>query len=150
MNTLAVRYCQLHQIRPEYFTRHLLLRSLYPRARWLHLILERIPNYFVPDRELIEAVGRLEDVADFGAEVAEFHYHPANLGRLRRDWHLRVSVTRLQRIVEATLQGETAAVESRPPFARDAWDSADGPQEHAWGLLSLFRHGRHDSRHRHA
>ena len=117
MKTLAALYCEQRRVRPADFSRHVLRRCLYPGARMFSLPLSLLPDYFAADLELIEATGRLTRATGFPAEVAEYHYHPANLGRLRRDWRLRLSVTRLQQIVDELLPDEVPTTDSLAPFA---------------------------------
>jgi hypothetical protein len=120
MKTLAELYCERHGARLDGFERLVLQRCLHPQARllrWLLVLLRA--DYFAADRELIAAAGRLTRAARFPAEVAEYHYHPANSGRLRREWKLRLSVGRLQQLVLDTFAEETAAVESLTPFDPD-------------------------------
>ena len=119
MKTLAALYCEQRHVRPEDFSRHVLRRCLYPWARRLSFLLSLRGDYFAADRELIEATGRLTRAVGFPAEVAEYHYHPANLGRLRREWKLRLSVTRLQQVVDETLPEQSVAAESLAPFEHD-------------------------------
>ncbi len=116
MKTLAALYCERRRVRPEDFERRVLDDCLYPWARRLRLLLALRRDYFEADLELIRATGRLASTAGFSAEVAEFHYHPANSGRLRREWKLRLSVTRLQQLVLATLPGCRPTTESIAPF----------------------------------
>ena len=122
MKTLAALYCEQRHVRPENFERHVLDVSFYPWARRLRHFLSLCPGYFEPDLELIRAVGQLTSTAGFSAEVAEYQYHPGNSGRLRREWKLRVSVTRLQDLMFATLPVPGTTVHSMTPF--DAADNA--------------------------
>ena len=119
MKTLAALYCERRHVRPEDFSHHVLLHCLYPWARRLRSLLALRPGYFEADLELIEATGRLTRAAGFPAEVAEYHYHAANLGRLRREWRLRLSVTRLQQIVDEIFQEQLAPAHSLAPFEHD-------------------------------
>jgi hypothetical protein len=121
MKTLAEFYCEHHRVPSEQFESHLLQRCLYPRARWLKSVLNALDaDYFAPDLELIRATGRLTRPGGFAAEVAEYNYDSGNSGRLRREWKLRLSVTRLRAIVLDLLGEETIATESMAPFALPA------------------------------
>lgn len=116
--TLAESYCESHRVPSALFEQTVLSRCLYPPARLLRTVLLLLnADYFEPDLELIRSAGRLTRVGGLATEVAEFNYHPANSGRLRREWKLRLSVTRLQRLVSATLQAESAGGGSMAPFA---------------------------------
>ena len=123
MKTLAALYCEQRHVRPEDFERHVLNVCLYPWARRLRYLLSLRTGYFDSDLELIRAVGLLTGTAGFAAEVAEYQYHPANSGRLRREWKLRASVARLQDLMFAMLPARGATVESMAPF--DPAENAD-------------------------
>ncbi len=115
--TLAESFCAHHRVPSELFESAILHRCLYPQARLLkHVLLLLNADYFEADLELIRAAGQLTRASGFAAEVAEYNYHAANSGRLRREWKLRLSVTRLRELVLATLGAEAETVESLPPF----------------------------------
>lgn len=116
--TLAESFCDRHGVPTEQFEQAVLTRCLYPQARMLRNILVLLnSDYFEPDLELIHAAGQLTRPNGFAAEVAEYNYHPANSGRLRREWKLRLSVTRLRELMLDTLPVETTNSESMAPFA---------------------------------
>ena len=118
MKTLAELYCERHRLPSTQFEHAVLRRCLYPQARWLKNLLTFIDaRYFEPDLELIRAIGGLTRVNGFAAEVADYNYHAANSGRLRREWKLRLSVTRLRALVLGTVGEATSAGESLAPFA---------------------------------
>ncbi len=118
MKTLAEFYCDRYSVPSEQFERHLLQRCLYPQARMFRNLLTTInPDFFQPDIALIRATGRLTRSAGFAAEVSEYQYDSDNAGRLRREWKLRLSVTRLRAFVIEALGEEPAYAESTSPFA---------------------------------
>lgn len=128
MKTLAELYCDRHRVPPARFERHLLNTCLYPQARWFKLLFSLFrPDYFEPDLELIRATGQLTRPKGFAAEVSEYNYHADNAGRLRREWKLRLSVTRLRAVVIDVLGEEPATTESLAPFATDSTASATEP-----------------------
>ena len=116
--TLAESFCGRHGVPTEQFAQAVLTRCLYPQARLLKNPLLLVnADYFEADLELIHQVGQLTHADDLAAEVAEYNYHPANAGRLRREWKLRLSVTRLRKLVEETFEVEAARAGSMAPFA---------------------------------
>lgn len=116
--TLAESFCGRHGVPTEQFSQAVLTRCLYPQARLLKNPLLLVnADYFEPDLELIHQIGQLTHADDLAAEIAEYNYHPANAGRLRREWKLRLSVTRLQKLVEETFEVEAARAGSMAPFA---------------------------------
>lgn len=128
MKTLAELYCERHGVASEHFERHLLQHCLYPQARWLKNFLTTFnADYFEPDLELIHATAQLTRSRGFAAEVADYNYHSANSGRLRREWKLRLSVTRLRAVVLELLGDELVSTESMSPFAFERASPADEP-----------------------
>lgn len=117
--TLAESFCEKYRVPATRFEQAMLSRCLYPPARLLQTLLRAIDtDYFEPDLELIRATGQLTRANGLAAEVAEFNYHPANSGRLRREWKLRLSVTRLQQLVLDTFEADAVGGESMAPFPR--------------------------------
>jgi hypothetical protein len=116
--TLAELFCARHGVPTENFEQAVLTRCLYPQARMFRNLLVLIDeDFFAPDLELIRATGQLNRSSGFAAEVAEYNYHAGNSGRLRREWKLRLSVTRLRALVLATLGEEESYADSMAPFA---------------------------------
>ena len=116
--TLAELFCARHGVPTENFEQAVLTRCLYPQARVLrNLLVLTDAEYFEPDLELIRATGQLTRASGFAAEVSEYNYHAGNSGRLRREWKLRLSVTRLRALVLDTLGAEESHAESMAPFA---------------------------------
>ena len=129
--TLAESFCERHGVPTEQFEQAVLIRCLYPQARMLRNVLLLLnADYFEPDLELIHAAGQLTRPNGFAAEVAEYNYHPANSGRLRREWKLRLSVTRLRELMLHTLAIDAASSESMAPFATVS--SAPPADQPAW------------------
>jgi hypothetical protein len=97
--TFAEKFCARHNLAPEKYDEAVLNRALYPVARWLRPVLVLKANYFAADREFIRGVRRLTRSGNFDSEAQDFLYHPNNRGFLRRGLKLRVSVSRLSRLV---------------------------------------------------
>ena len=110
MKTLAALCCEQRPVRPDDFERHVLDSCFYPWTHRLRFFPSVCLACIEAGLELILAGGRLTSTAEFLAEVAEFQDHPANSGRPRREWKLRVSVTRLQDLAFATLPVQGATV----------------------------------------
>lgn len=101
--TFSDLFCAQHGVRAEDFARVLVERSLHPQARALRRLLELMPgDYFGPDLELVRNIGRLTSAGDFTWEVSDFHAHPSNRRTLRRKLKVRLSISRLRRIVLRT------------------------------------------------
>ena len=77
-------------------------------------------DYFEADYSIIHSTGRLYRVRDFAQEVTDYNFHPANRGLLRRLFRIRLSTTKLRRLLKDTLRNETAS-----PFGQ-ALDQASG------------------------
>ncbi|HEY1849195.1 MAG TPA: hypothetical protein VGG37_08305 [Opitutaceae bacterium] len=67
-------------------------------------------GYFASDLDFIAGVGRIRRLRELDLEAHAFIMDPRNRGFLRTSLKLRVSVSRLQRLVRLTLRG------SRQPF----------------------------------
>jgi hypothetical protein len=106
--TFAEAYCLHHKIPADRFATVVLARSLYPHARLLApLLREMNSDHFAADLDLVRGAGLLRRVRDFSNEAAEFAYHPANRGDLRRLLRLRISTQRLRHLMQETLHGTT-------------------------------------------
>lgn len=101
--TFADIYCEKHGLaRPRYHA-HVFQRSLFPHARLLAPIIRCFRRlHFLADHEFVEDVGYITCVADFSLPLGNFIEHPANRGRLRRRFGLRVSARRLLQLVRET------------------------------------------------
>lgn len=109
--TFSEMYCARHGVDAAEYERRMFRDGLYPHARWiLGLLLLAGPDYFAPDREFIRAVGQLRSRRLLHGEIGEFHTHPRNRGFWRITLRLRVSTTRVRRLIEANWQGP----DSRP------------------------------------
>lgn len=103
MVTFAEKFCRDHALAPEKFEAELLRRTLYPTARWLRPLLALNRRYFDADRDFVRSIGRIRRMSDFGLEAMDYVDHPENRGLLRDGLRLRVSVRRMQAIVQRTL-----------------------------------------------
>lgn len=106
--TFAELFCAQHGVPRADFERVLVERSLHPQARALRRLLQLMPgDYFGPDLALARNVGQLTRAADFAWEVSDFHAHPANRRTLRRQLKVRLSISRLRRMVNRTFAVHT-------------------------------------------
>ncbi len=102
--TFAESFCAQNQIPREQFARAVFDRVLYRRARMVRWLLPILwSGYFAADFDLIYSVEGLKRMRDFAPEVERFNEHPANRGRLRRTFCLRVSTNRLRTLIRETL-----------------------------------------------
>lgn len=114
--TFAELYCEQHDLAREDFDKVVLHDSLYPTARLLQPFLTLLrPSFFSADLDLVRGTALLRRSRDFSAEIADFFYHPENRSVLRRVFKLRVSVSRLRRILYSTLEHPVARGKSPPP-----------------------------------
>lgn len=95
------RYCASHGVPHDQFEQHLLLRTLYPHARFLLPLLRLIPDYFSADTEFLRSIGALRRRRDFVSEAGEYIASWQNRGVLRRWFLLRVSAERTRKLVDA-------------------------------------------------
>lgn len=104
MKTFRERYCERRGIATERFERELVYRSLHRWALPFYWLLGMNHEYTSPDYDLVRGVGDLRQWREFRGEAVEYHYHPYNRGFLRTVLRLRVSVQRLQRVLERELR----------------------------------------------
>lgn len=122
--TFSVLYCEKHGITQEQFAKSLLVKTLYPHARFLRLFIRLArPRHFASDIEFVQNVAPLRRYREFFVEADAFSYHPENRGFLRAVLNLRVSSRRMRRIVRETLHPEADLAErpedaSQVPFQR--------------------------------
>jgi hypothetical protein len=113
LKTFRELYCERHGVAYDRFERALIWRCLHWPARPLYWLLWLNRDYYSADFEFIRGVGDLRNRRDFRNEAAEFHYHPANRGFLRKILRMRVSSQRLQSVFER----EFSSSQSTPPMA---------------------------------
>ena len=102
--TFSEIYCAQHGIPADQFSRAVFKEILYRRAVPLVGALRFLKrNYFSADFDLIYAVEGLRRLHDFHNEARRFNEHPANRGWLRRGLRLRISTSRLKRLIKTTL-----------------------------------------------
>lgn len=112
MQSFADSYCARNNLPAEKFEEAVFVRCLYFQARMVWRLFNWFDaNYFAADRDFVRSVGQLKRMRDFGSEVSEFAYHPANRGFLRRGLRFRLSSAKLRALVESYLHG----VDSTPP-----------------------------------
>lgn len=107
---LRAIYCSRRELPPEQFETAVFHYGLYPHARLLRWFLGR--QYFTADMEFIRAVAKLRSRRDFSVEATEFHQHPDNRSFLRRVLRLRVSASRIRRLLDEEFEIERTT----PPF----------------------------------
>lgn len=103
--TFKQRFIEKSGGRPEDFTRDVLRRALPLHARLL-LPAARIfdPAVLAADYDLISDVAQLTSRREFSDSVSTRRFHPANHGFLRKVVGVRVSITRLHRLVYDTMR----------------------------------------------
>jgi hypothetical protein len=103
---LAEVFCAQHGVAPERCQHEIFHRTLYPWARLVAPLLNFLnPKHFVPDYEFVQGTARLRSREKLTDEIAYFGGHPGNEGFLRQVLRLRISVRRMERLVEATFNG---------------------------------------------
>lgn len=98
-------FCNQNYLPAEGYVRIVFYRALYPHTRLVSWVLPFfVSNYFQADLDLIHGVARLRRSHEFEIEVIHFVEHWDNFGFLRRYLRLRVSVGRLQTLIQETLE----------------------------------------------
>jgi len=98
------RYLEKHGLTAADYERHLLARALYPHARLLRPLVHLLrPDHFAADLDLLRDVALIRRSRDLAHELNAFSHHPGNVGGLRRFFRVRISTSRLGRIVRETL-----------------------------------------------
>jgi hypothetical protein len=104
VNTFRELYCAACRCRPEDFGRRLFWRCLHRSAVPLApALLVANPEFFAPDRELIDAVGRASTLKEVSEEARCFALDARNREWWRRRAHVRVSTHRLQALARVFL-----------------------------------------------
>ena len=102
--TFAEWYCAKNGLAPEKFLETVLKRSLYPQARLLRPILSLTSRHYIADRDFVIGVGGIKRMREFDQEALAYVQDPNNRGFLRKGLRLRVSVSRMQHLVRATMR----------------------------------------------
>lgn len=115
--TFAELFCEVEGLDLGDYREAVLDRTLYMRARMLRPLLKSEMHYFSADYEFVEGVGQIRSRDQLEAEIRSYLDHPANTGFRRRHLKLRVSIRRMQDLVNATLRepGPSAAPPATPP-----------------------------------
>lgn len=94
----------------EHFTRDVLWRTLPIHARIL-LPFARIfdPAILAADYDLIEDIGLLSSRREFSDSASSRRFHPANHGFLRKAVRIRVSISKLHRLVYNVMRPAVAS-----------------------------------------
>lgn len=119
LKTLRELYLEHWRIPPDQFEQDLLLRVLYPHARWLWHLMPAAPRRFYFDLDLVfvRSIGQLRSRRDFRNECSEFMRGPSNRKFARKALRLRVSGHRTRQIVD-DLFGASETVPPLPPASR--------------------------------
>jgi hypothetical protein len=108
------KYCERFGVEAGNYDRALLRHTLFPHARCVLGVIERVaPTFFAADRALVAEVGRATERRDFYFAIDEFREHPANRRFLRRVLGLRISATRCENVFYA-IWNSPANIPSRP------------------------------------
>ena len=128
----AEKCCAHFGVPRERYVAVLLEHTLYPHARWLRpMLLIFAPDFFAADRDFLFGVGQLWRRRDFQVEVQDFHHHPANRGFLRQGLRLRISVGRVQELVNATLADSPRDANALPELQNFHSTPANAPKPSA-------------------
>jgi CheY-like chemotaxis protein len=103
--TFAELFCARFGVKPENFSKAVLRRTLYPRARLVAPLLRLFfRDYFEADHDFIAGTGRLRDLGQMAAEIRHYQRHMLNHGYLRQGLRLRVSAFRMTRLVNEIME----------------------------------------------
>jgi hypothetical protein len=102
--TFAARFCAHQGIPFDQFQEVLLQRTLHRSALQVRTLLNLKRNFFAPDREFIESVGRASNMRELEAVINDFSDSRTNDGLLRGTLKMRVSARKLRRIARQYLQ----------------------------------------------
>jgi len=103
---LAELFCARHGVAPASCQNEIFRRTLYPRARLLAPLLTFLnPKHFDSDFEFIQGVAQLRSREKLADEIDYFCGHPRNQGFWREVLSLRISIRRMEKLVEATFNG---------------------------------------------
>jgi hypothetical protein len=114
MKTFRERYSAAHACRSDEFVTRVVRLCLHRRARFMApFIVLLSPNYFAPDRELIEAVSSSRSFRDLNDEIRDFTLDERNRSWWRGRLRFRLSTHRLRSLVRKYFR-DAAPVPSAP------------------------------------
>ena len=91
-DTLESLYCAAHKCQPGYFRRQAFWHCLYwhtiPFFPFLKIVKR---GYFIPDQELVSAIGSASTMAQVWDEIRHYFSDPKNQGWLRKRANFRIS-----------------------------------------------------------
>lgn len=125
--SFAARFCMHRGIKLEEFEGALFQRALYPGARWLRPLLEKLPDFFSADRMFIAMVGRAKTMRDVESAMVDFADNRGRFRFLRKRLKLRVSASTVwmltNRLLKEAPPPAPMLLNSRPPFSSqvEAW-----------------------------
>ena len=134
--TFAELYCEERGLSIDDYPKAVLKAGLYLHARPLAVLINLVHrDYFSPDRDFIEDVGRLRHYHDFIGCGLDFSHHPENRGFLRSALRIRVSTEKMRQLVKSHLKVKGTAHPAPEdkgtlePFAKDrAGDSGEAKE----------------------
>lgn len=108
--TFAELYCERKGISIDDYSKEVLWAGLYLHARPLAVLINLVHrDYFAPDRDFVEDVGRLRHYHDFIGSGLDFSHHPENRGFLRSVLKVRVSTEKMRQLVKSHLREKETA-----------------------------------------
>jgi hypothetical protein len=125
--TFAMRFCTHRGLKLEEYEEAIFQRALYRRARVLRPLLEKISDYFAPDRAFIAMVGRAKNMEDVESAMGDFADCRSPYRFLRKRLKLRISASTVWMLTNRLLKEQPPPaprlLASRAPFP---------PQAQAW------------------
>ncbi|MES2697147.1 MAG: hypothetical protein V4773_27025 [Verrucomicrobiota bacterium] len=93
-------FCAHVGVQVDAYSSALLRRTMYPHARVVFLLLNRVfPRLFAADRTLVADVAQAAKPRDALFALDDFYIHPDNHRFLRREFRLRISARRFERLL---------------------------------------------------
>jgi hypothetical protein len=96
-DSFAVRFCRHFAIGAARYPEEMLRRSLHRHARLVKPFMSTAA--FSADRDFVSCVGQMTRRQDFSGEAVAFHDDPTNRHFWRRYGRVRVSLTRVRRLL---------------------------------------------------
>lgn len=114
--TLAEWYALQTRCSPVAFRFRLFWQTLYPQAKFVAPFLGGIRSkYFAPERELLDAVGRVKTQRQLAEEIRDYFSHPWNVGWWRKVARIRISTHRLRRVTRLYFGSDATSGGGSPP-----------------------------------
>lgn len=135
--TFKDKYVRHHRIKPEAYAEHFFRRCLYRHAVLIAGVIRNLePRYFAADFELILSVGDMKQRKGMRSILSQWVHHPDSAGPMRRLGHVRISIARVRRELDAIMAKpdlecgqEDEALAGQVPAAGGEWkDSVQRPR----------------------